>query len=82
MESNTLKLFYIKCKGLKHSIGCGETVYSKAFVVAKTMNDAYEKVRKYLDEAGIGFDSDRELESIELLAEQSYNPECGIILYI
>jgi hypothetical protein len=58
-----------------------EIAYGIAFVIAENPNEAYEKVRKSLDNRDIGFDKDRELSSIELIAEQTLYPDCGYILY-
>jgi hypothetical protein len=63
----TDKLFKVNLKGT-YGTGCG-VKYHRSYVVAKTMDGAYKKVRDYLDGADIGFSSDRELDSIELVAE-------------
>lgn len=42
--------------------------YSPCFVVAEDPTSAYNKVRQYLDEKDYFFRSERELESIELIA--------------
>ena len=39
-------------------------------VVADNANEAYLKVRKYLDERISGFDEDRDLKSIEVIANK------------
>jgi hypothetical protein len=61
------KLFRVNLKGM-YGTGCG-IKYHQSYVVAKTMDGAYKKVRDYLDGADLGFSSDRELDSIELIAE-------------
>jgi len=58
-----MKLFRVNLKGLNW--------LRSSYVVAEDTNLAYEKVRKYLDEKDYGFRSDRELESIQLLAEDN-----------
>lgn len=63
----TDKLFKVKLRGI---FGTGGGVkYHKSYVVAKTMDGAYKKIRDYLDDKGYGFTEDRELSSIDLVAE-------------
>jgi hypothetical protein len=57
------------------------TQYGISYVIAKNPHDAYQKVRKELDKNDIGLSHDRELSAIELLAENSFNPDCKTILY-
>ena len=65
----TDKLFKINLKGI---FGAGLGVkYHESYVVAKTMDGAYKKVRDFLDDKDYGFSGDRELESIELIAEDN-----------
>lgn len=42
----------------------------KYLVVAHNANEAYLKVRKYLDEKDLGFSSERNLKSIEVIANK------------
>jgi len=60
----------------------GTPVYGCPYVVAENMNEAYKKVRKYLDERNLGFENDREMESIHLLAESEDYPNCGVQLFL
>jgi hypothetical protein len=53
-----------------------------SYVVATNPTDAYEQVRRYLDDKDIGFAADRELESIKLVAEDVEYPECRIKLHL
>ena len=62
------KLFKVKLKGLK-----GGTVgidYQTSFVVAEGLDEAYKKVRDYLDKEDLGFAHERELNRIEVLADE------------
>ena len=60
----------------------GVDKYRTSYVVAESTDIAYDIVRKYLDEKDIGFESDRELETITLLAENTDYPACQTNLYI
>lgn len=57
------KLFRVNLRGLKSS------VFGSSYVIAQDSNEAYQKVRKHLDEKNYGFSKERELESVELIAE-------------
>lgn len=58
------------------------TVYGVNYVVAKDAEEAYQKVKKFLDNKDIGFTKDRVLESIELLAEETNYTGTGYMLYL
>lgn len=65
------KLFFVNCVDSKLS----------AYVIAEHPTEAYEKLKKFLDEKAWGFQSGRELESIELLAEDDdYTKKRRILL--
>jgi len=51
-------------------------------VVAEDPTSAYETVKKYLDSKDVGFHKDREMESIELLAETGDYPVCREQLFL
>lgn len=53
-----------------------------SYVVAEHPTEAYEKVRKYLDENDLCFKSQRELLNIELIADSAKYPDCGTRLYL
>ena len=48
-------------------------------VVAHNANEAYAKVKKYLDTENLGFRSDRELRSIEVLANKIADDDYDVI---
>lgn len=56
------KLYKVTCLGMtdKHGI---------AYVVANDAESAYRKLRNYLDERDYGFDFQRRMDSVELIAE-------------
>jgi hypothetical protein len=45
--------------------------------VAEDAGEAYELLRQSLVDADLDFDSDRELQTVELLADESEYPDCG-----
>jgi hypothetical protein len=75
-----MKLYRITLKGM-----CGTydgTAYGNPFVVAENTEDALKKVQEYLEEQDFGFSHERELDTIELLAETGDYPMCKIQLFI
>jgi hypothetical protein len=73
-----MKLFRLKLRGMETGI----IAYGYPYVVAENMDEAYKKVRNYLDEKDLGFENDREMESIQLLAETGDYPNCGVQLFL
>lgn len=75
-----MKLFKVTLRGMlsKSSGPC----YGISYVVAEDPTEAYNKIRKFLDDNDIGFDSDRELDTVELIAHNAEYPECKIKLYL
>lgn len=69
------KLYKVTCRGLYGSI------YRVSYVLAEDPTIAYKKVKNNLDRRNIGFPPERELQSIELIADTAEFPDCGIILY-
>jgi hypothetical protein len=65
-EPPTQKLYRVVLRGLGSSTGMQ---YKTSFVVASDPTTAYQKIRASLDARDYGFRHERELESIELLAE-------------
>ena len=73
------KLYKVTCRGMQTSFGI---MHGINYVVASDLTAAYAVVRKNLDEKDIGFEKDRELETIELLAEETDYPNCNVHLYM
>jgi hypothetical protein len=82
------KLYRVQLKGMKGSfigtcygmpIG---TCYGMPYVVATNPTDAYKIVQEYLDKTNLGFRSEREMDSITLLAEEGDYPDCRFQLFI
>ena len=76
----TNKLYRVNLKGMK-SNPTG-VAYGVSYVIAKNPTDAYEKVKTFLDKEDLGYTKDREMESIELIAEEYRYTKTGHILYI
>lgn len=73
-----MKLYLVKLRGM--SVGG----HKESYVVANEPSEAYKTVRKFLDEKKWGFDDDRELLSVELLAESissTMYPACKKTLF-
>lgn len=76
-----MKLYRVILRGMTTSLGSHVT-WGISYVIAPNPTDAYEMVRQYLVDNKIGFDHDRELSSIELLADDEEYPDCNIRLYL
>lgn len=77
--NNNDKLYLVRLQGLYSS--AGSTNYGSSYVVAKSPNEAYAKVVTFLEENDIGFEADREMEYIELVAEDARYPDCKTMLF-
>lgn len=60
------KLYRVNLKGLSNSTG---VQLKSSYVIAKDSDEAYKKVRDWLDKEDYGFSHEREMDSVELLAE-------------
>lgn len=76
----TLKLYRVTCRGMTTTVG-GNVAHGLAYVVAEDAADAYRRVRTELDKTDLGFSKDREMDKVELLAEEGMYPDCGHRLY-
>jgi non-ribosomal peptide synthetase component E (peptide arylation enzyme) len=62
------KLYRVTLKGMIFmSIGIR---FGCSYVVAKSSDEAYQKVKTYLDSQQIGFAKDRVLDKVELIADE------------
>ena len=68
-------LYRVFCRGMRDSHGV-------AYVVAVDLDQAYQRIRTALDATNLGFQKDRELERIELIAAEGMYPDCGVTLYV
>ena len=74
MEVDTLKLFMVNVN-THGELSC-------AYVVASNPDKAYKIYREFIDKEGLMFAEDRELESVQLIAECCGYPECKTILFV
>lgn len=72
---DTEKLFEVKLQGLLQN-------FDPCYVVASDPTEAYQKVRKWLDDNKYGFSSDRGLKSVTVVAENSQYTECKHRLFL
>ncbi len=73
-----MKLFRVSVVNLSAEIRFLESGY----VVAEGPAQAYRALRDYLDANNIGEVNDREMDTIELLADTAEVPACGRRLYM
>ena len=79
MENNG-KLFRVTLKGMTYSTT--GVAYGVSYVVAENSDEAYLKVKKFLDENDLGFRCDRELDKVELIADTYRYTNVGILLHL
>lgn len=80
LHENTQKLYRVTLRGMTFS-SSGPT-YGTSYVVAKNTDEAYKKVYNFIKEKDLGFDHERGLNMIELLAEDYEYTDTGTILYL
>ena len=73
-----MNLYKVTLKGMTYRVS--GPAYGLSYVVADNMDDAYNQVKAFLDEKDYGFKSDRELDKVELIADEKGN--CGNMLFI
>jgi len=67
MKTDSMKLWKVVLQGMAYnSTGI---VYGESYVVATNPDEAYNKVREFLDKENLGFSHDRELKEIHLIAD-------------
>ena len=77
---DTNKLFRVILRGMTSSMT--GVAYGISYVIAKNMDEAYKKVREFLDDNDIGFRKDRELVKVVLLAEDYQYTDTGKMLFL
>ena len=74
------KLFRITLRGMIfNSTGIA---YGVSYVVADNSDEAYQKVKKFLDDNDIGFAKERELDKVELIADSYRYTGVENLLYL
>ncbi len=74
------KLYRVTLRGMTHNTT--GVVQGIAYVVATNAEEAYQKVRKRLDDKNFGFNEDRELDKVELLASTYEYTDTKTLLYL
>jgi len=74
-----MKLFKVELRGNRSFLGVDDQT---SYVVASDPTTAYEIVRSYLERRDMGDDEDRELEKIQLIAEEGNYPNCRTRLMV
>ena len=70
-----MKLFLVTCRGMHDGHGI-------AYVVAHNAAEAFARMHDNLAVRSLGFEKDRELDTVQLLAESVEYPPCGRRLYV
>ena len=74
------KLYRVTLRGMTYSTtGVVEGI---SYVVATGAEEAYQKVKKRLDDKNYGFSEDRELDKVELLASTYEYTDTKTLLYL
>ncbi len=77
---NRKKLYRVTLKGMTSSYT--GAAYGISYVVAENSDEAYQKVKRFLDEKNLGFSKDRELDKVELIADTYQYTDVGSLLYL
>lgn len=80
MSDKRQKLYRVTLRGMTHS--STGVIHGVSYVVAYDPEHAYRVVRNDMDKRNIGFKHDRELLSVELIAEDYAYTECKTRLYV
>ena len=77
---NRKKLYRVTLRGMiNRRTG---VAYSSSYVIAENSDEAYKKVRKFLDENDLGFTKYRELDKVELIADSYRYTDVGCLLHL
>ena len=76
-----MKLYLVKLRGMQSAIG-DSISYGKSFVLADDPSSAYNKVKEFVDKEDLGFVHNRELEYIELLADEGRYNDVGTMVFV
>ena len=77
LENIKIKLYKVSLRGF-----IDQPMIRTSFVIANDPHQAYQRVRKFLDEQDYGFSKDRELDSIQLIAERYFYTNAPACLFI
>jgi hypothetical protein len=74
-----MKLYRVLLRGMDQATS---TRYGCPYVVAESADAAVEQVQAYLAARKLGVPEDRELDRVELLAEEGDYPACRVQLFL
>ncbi len=74
-----MKLYLVTLRGLRNPVGVD---LNTSYVIANNPDEAYTKVRIFLDAKGLGYRHERELDSIRLLAEDYDYTDVRVRLFL
>ena len=77
---NKIKLYKITLRGMKYS--STGIAYGISYVIAENSDEAYQKVKKFLKNENLGFDNERELDKVELIADSYRYTDVGCLLHL
>ncbi|MBU0907743.1 MAG: hypothetical protein KKE05_06325 [Nanoarchaeota archaeon] len=75
-----MKLFLVTLRGM--GVYTAGVSYKSSYVAAEGTDEAYKKVREYLDGKDYGFKPDRELDNVKLLADEYEFNNTGVRLFL
>lgn len=75
------KLYRVTLRGMTSTLGTG-TAYGVSYAIANNPDEAYQKVKKFVDEKDLGYSYQREMDKVELIAEDYQYTETGTILFL
>ena len=80
-----MKLWLVLLQGMNDSIINAPIInapHGKAYVLANDPKEAADKLLNYVNENKFGFSHERELKSVQLIAEDVLYPNCGMRLFL
>lgn len=80
MEAIEQKLYKVTLRGMRYS--ATGVIHGISYVVATNAEEAYQKVKRYLDKKDYGFRMERELDKIELLASTYEYNDTKTLLFL
>ncbi len=78
--SGRMKLYKVILRGMTYN--SSGIAFGISYAIAENSEEAYQKVRKFLDDNDIGFTNERELDKIELLADNFRYTGVGCLLHL
>ena len=79
--ANNMRLYKVTCKGMTSDMMGTRTPHGIAYVLSDNPDTAYMKLKAFLDKHDFGTHKDRELDKVELIAEKTTYPNCGMQLF-